>query len=391
VPRWLYTGCAGLVVLVIVAVLIVVGWNALRGQQVAINQEATPTLSSGLRSTPQRLRPLPALQLLSPLPTRHWPSRCTQTALLALACNTLGLAGERGRPASHLRPPSRRAYHLHRQQNCCDGRSFCGGLQAESIAGSSSELLTQFAATLPTKASAVETGFRSVGQTEWAISQVALAGSSAMPEMTAYAAATSRGGQVYTVLAAAPAADWSTFAPIFQQMFDSFRFTAAPQVALASPTLALAKTPAMTVSVTATVKTVTTSVMTSTPSAKATPATYVCRKAIHCWPLPSALTLPWRLSSPPTASPIRPNSRLGSRWSSRSAGSAGGCGRHTYFRPGCDGHRPRCFHTGGSPPTREPTPTPAPTKPALSGKLIFPSTILIDHTKPTWYLRHRDD
>jgi LysM repeat protein len=395
VPRWLATGCAGLALLAVVAVLIIVGWNALRGQRVAISQEATPTLSSGLPVN----TPTPAP---TPSPTATVPATNTPLAFKVYSNSTFGFslqypgdwqAKEADRQAIFA-PQAEGLTTSIVSKTVVTGEVFVVGLQAESIAGSPSELLTQFAATLPTQTSAIETGFRSVGQTEWAISQVTLTGSNSMSDMTAYVAATSRGGQVYTVLAAAPAADWNTLAPIFQQMFDSFRFTAAPQVAMVSPTPALAKTPAMTVSVTATVKAAATSVMTSTPVARATPATYVVQEGdtlmaiairfdvtVEALQSANGITDPSKLrtgqslvipvggvvavakAATPTSgqAPASPGQAPAS--SGQAAASPGQAVTTTVA----------AASTPAAPkPTAEPTPTPAPPEAALSGKFIFP-------------------
>jgi LysM repeat protein len=381
VPRWLYTGCAGLAVLVIVAVLIILGWNALRAQRVAISQEATPTLSSGLPVN----TPTPAP---TPSPSATVPATNTPLTLKVYSNSTFGFslqypgdwqAKEADRQAIFAPQAEGLATSIV-SKTVVTGAAFVVGLQAESIAGSSSELLTQFAASLPTTASAVETGFRSVGQTEWAISQVTLTGSSSTSEMTAYVAATSRGGQVYTVLAAAPAADWNTFAPIFQQMFDSFRFTAAPQVALASPSPALAKTPAMPVSVTATVKAAATSVVTGTPGAKATPATYVVQAGdtlmaiairfdvtVEALQSANGITDPAKLKIGQSlvipVGGVVPVAMAATPTSGQAAASSGQAVTATVG----------AASTPAAPkPTPQPTPTPTPAQAALSGKFIFP-------------------
>ncbi len=381
VPRWLFTGCAGLAILAFVAVLIVVGWNALRGQQVAISQEATPTLSSELPIN----TPTPAP---TPSPTATVPATNTPLALKVYSNSTFGFslqypgdwqAKEADRQAIFAPQAEGLATSIG-SKTVVTGAAFVVGLQAESIAGSPSELLTQFAASLPTKASAVETGFRSVGQTEWAISQVTLTGADSVPEMTAYAAATSRDGQAYTVLAAAPAADWNTFAPIFQQMFDSFRFTAAPQVALASPSPALGGTPSMTAGVTATVKVAATSVMTSTPSAKATPTTYVIQEGdtlmaiairfdvtVEALQSANGITDPAKLrigqSLVIPVGGVVPVAMAATPASTQTVASSGRAVTATVA----------AASTPAAPkPTPVPTPTPEPTQAALSGKIVFP-------------------
>jgi LysM repeat protein len=374
VPRWLYTGCAGLALLAAVAVLIIVGWNALRGQRIAISQEATPTLSAGLPVN----TPTPAP---TPSPTATVPATDTPLALKVYSNSTFGFslqypgdwqAKEAARQAIFAPQTDGLATSIV-SDTVVTGAVFAVGLQAESIAGSPSELLTRFAASLPTKASAVETGFRSVGEAEWALSQVTLTGPNSTPEMTAYAAATSRDGQVYTVLAAAPAADWNRLAPIFQQMFDSFRFTAAPQVALASPSPALAKTPAMTISVTATVKAAATSVMTSTPAAKATPATYVVQEGDTLMAI--AIRFDVTVEALQSANGIADPAKL--KIGQSLVIPAGGVVPVARAATPSAGQTVTATVGAASTPaapqaTPEPTPAPTPAVAALSGKLVFP-------------------
>ena len=375
VPRWLSTGCAGLAVLVIVAVVIVGAATFLRGQSAAISQGATPTLSSGLPVN----TPTPAP---TPSPTATVPATDTPLALKVYSNSTFGFslqypgdwqAKEADRQAVFAPKAEGLATSIV-SKTVVTGAVFVVGLQAESLAESSSELLTRFAASLPTKASAVETGFRNVGQIEWAISQVTLTGVSSAPEMTAYAAATSRGGQVYTILAAAPAAEWGAFAPVFQQMFDSFRFASESPVALASPAPALTKTPAMTGGITATVNAVATRAVTGTPGATATPVTYVVQEGDTLMAI--AIRFDVTVEALQAANGITDPAKLGVGQSLViPVGGVAPAAKATTAAAPAQAVT-ATVEAGSTPaapkPTLQPTPTPTPAPAALTGKIIFP-------------------
>jgi hypothetical protein len=239
VPGWLYTGCGGLLVLVVVAGLIVGAVTLLRGRDEAIGQVATPTLSSGVPAYTPTLGPTPS-------PTVTMPPTETPLALKLYSNSAFGFnlqypgnwQAKETRQQVVLAPDAEGlATSIISDTTVTKGVAFVVGRQAGSITEEPSGLLAQLIAALPTDASAIETGFRTVGQIEWAISQVKTYETDPDREMTAYVAATSHNGTAYTVLAAAPSADWDSFAPVFQQMFDSFQFT-VPRVAVVStPTL----------------------------------------------------------------------------------------------------------------------------------------------------------
>jgi hypothetical protein len=103
--------------------------------------------------------------------------------------------------------------------------AFVVSVAREGIVDTSPVALDRAIAGLPIDPASSETGTRTVNGVEWAISQVKLNPSGDVGAMTAYVAATTYNNNAYTVLAAAPAAEWNARAPIFQQMFDSLRFT----------------------------------------------------------------------------------------------------------------------------------------------------------------------
>ncbi len=271
VPGWLYTGCGGLLLLVVVAGLIVGAVTLLRGRDEAISQIATPTLSSGVPGYTPTLGPTPS-------PTATVPPTETPLALKLYSNSAFGFnlqypgnwQAKETRQQVVLAPDAEGlATSIISDTTMTKGVAFVVGRQTGSITQEPSGLLAQLIAVLPTDASAVETGFRTVGQIEWAISQIKSSETDTDQEMTAYVAATSHNGTAYTVLAAAPSADWDTFAPVFQQMFDSFRFTAS-QVAVV-PTPTLTRTVALSTGVTITPTSSRSDIPTATPS----PAAYV--------------------------------------------------------------------------------------------------------------------
>lgn len=251
-PRWIYTGCGGLLLLVVVAGLIIGAVTLLRGRQEAVSQVATPTLSSNVPVNTPTLGPTPT-QTATVLPTD------TPLAFKQYANSTFGLKLQypgdwrvkETREQVVLAPDTEGLEtSIVEDTTVAEGITFVVGRQSESITEDPSGLLAQLIAVLPTDASAVETGFRTVSQVQWSLSQIKLQGSDLTQEMTAYVAAAHHGGVAYTMLAAAPSTEWDTFSPIFQQMFDSFQLAEAEVAVVLTPsatgTVALSSTPTTT-------------------------------------------------------------------------------------------------------------------------------------------------
>jgi LysM repeat protein len=271
-PSWLYTGCGGALLLLVVAGLIIGAVTLLRGREEAVSgQVATPTLSSGVPANTPTLGPIPS-------PTATVPPTDTPLALKTYSNSVFGF--------SLQYPSDWRVKETNQQVTLASdsealttsivddvtvpgGIVFVVGRETENNIQESSGVLAQLIAGLPTDASASETGFRTVDQVEWSISQVKLDESDSAQEMTAYVAAAYYNDTAYTVLAAAPTTDWDTFAPILQQMFDSLKF-APPQVA-AARTPTATKIATLTRSVTTTPITITPDV----PAVSPTPVVYV--------------------------------------------------------------------------------------------------------------------
>jgi LysM repeat protein len=366
-PGWLYTGCGGFLVLVVVAGLIVGAVTLLRGRDEAISQVATPTLSSGVPVYTPTLGPTPS-------PTVTVPPTETPLTLKLYSNSVFGFnlqypgdwQAKETRQQVVLAPDAEGlATSIISDTTLTKGVAFAVGRQDGSITEEPSGLLAQLIAALPTDASAIETGSRTVGQIEWAISQIKAYEADPGREMTAYVAATSHNGTAYTVLAAAPSADWDTFAPVFQQMFDSFQFTAT-QVAVV-PTPTVTGTVALSISVTVTP----TSSISDTPIATSSPAVYVVEEGDTLGAI--AIRFGVSVEALQTANGIDDPTKLrvgqelvipgeGSMpagvMASTATPTAGAVAAAT---PG---------PTPATTPTPVPTPTPA--QVALSGKIVFP-------------------
>jgi LysM repeat protein len=236
-PRWIYTGCGGLLVLVVVAGLIVGAASLLRGRGDALSQVATPTLSSGLPANTPTLGPTP-----SPTPTVEITDTPVTPKVYSNSAYGFSLQYpgnwqvKEGSQQVVVAPDARGlATTFDADDLSPQGAAFVVEYQAESVRSDPAGLLGQAVAGLPADASTLETGYRTVEQVEWAISQVEFPGADADENMTAYVAATFQNGSAYRVLAAAPSGDWAAFAPVFQQMFDSFEFSQTSVAAIITP------------------------------------------------------------------------------------------------------------------------------------------------------------
>lgn len=369
VPRWLYTGCGGLLLLMVVAGLIVGAVALLRGREETLSQVATPTLSSGIPVNTPTLGPTPSPTItVLPMDTPVAPKVYSNSAFGFSLQYPGDWQAKETRQQVVLAPEAEGlTTSLAGDKTVIEGVTFVVGHQPESISQEPLRLLNQVIAGLPTDASTVDTGFRNVSQVEWAISQAEFDAPDSGQQMAAYVAATFQNGSVYTVLAAAPSADWDTFAPIFQQIFDSVQFT-APKVAVVRTPVA---TEAATLPVTATATVTPTTSTPEAPTATPTPAIYIVQEGDTLGAIairfdlniealqaangiddPTKLRVGQELIIPVGGSiPIR--TRTATPASTVEAGTAG---------------------TPSSAPEATPTPAPTPTpaEVALGGKIIFP-------------------
>ncbi len=248
VPRWVYTGCGGLLLLVVVAGLIVGAVTLLRGREETVGQVATPTLSSGIPANTPTLGPTP-----SPTPTMV--ATDTPVAPKVYSNSTFGFSLQypgdwqvKEMSSQVVVAPDAQGLSTVLDEGTfkIEGVAFVVEHQLESISEEPVRLLGQVIAGLPADTSTIDTGYRTVEQVEWAISQVKLNESDPAEEMTAYVAATFQNGSAYRVLAVAPSAEWETLAPIFQKIFDSFQFSRSSVVAMITSAPSKTPTPAST-------------------------------------------------------------------------------------------------------------------------------------------------
>ncbi len=365
-PGWLYTGCAGLLVLVVVAGLTIGAVILLRGRDTAVGstQDATPTLSAAIPVNTPTLGPTPSpTAIVLSTDTPVVPKVYSNTAFgFSLEYPGDWQVKESSQQVAFAPEAAGLATSIIDDITVLEGVSYVVARETESITQDPAGLLAQIIAGLPVDASSTDTGIRTVEQVEWAISQVKLDASDSAQEMTAYVAATYQNGSAYMVLSAVPSTDWDTFAPIFQEMFDSFQFTEPPvaDVIAPSPTVAATLTRAATAAVP-------TRASPAEPAATPTPIVYVVEQgdtlggiafrfdvsveaiqAVNGIDDPSTLQLGQELIIPAEGS-IPPTV-------TRSATTT-----------------PEATSVAAAPeatPIPEPTPTPAPA--ALSGKIIFP-------------------
>jgi len=363
-PGWLYTGCAGLLVLVVVAGLIIGTVTLLRGRDTTVGrtQDATSTLSAAIPASTPTLGPTPS-------PTATVLSTDTPVAPKVYSNTAFGFSlqypgdwqvKESSQQVVFAPGATGLSTSIIDDVTVVQDVTYVVARETESITQDPSGLLAQFIAGLPVDASSADTGIRTVEQVEWAISQVTLNASDSAQEMTAYVAATYQNGSAYTVLSAAPSTDWGTFAPVFQEMFDSFQFTES--------SVAVAIVPSSTVAATLTRAATEVSVPSTPAGPTATPAPviYVVEQgdtlgaiAIRFDVSVEAIQDANGIDDPTTLQP-------GQKLVIPAAGSIPAVTRAATAIL----EATSVAATPETTPIPQPTPTPAPV--ALSGKIIFP-------------------
>ncbi len=270
-PRWLYAGCGGLVLLAVVAGVVIAASSLLQSRKATVSQKATPTLVSGIPANTPTPGPTPSLTLtIQPTPT--------QPTLKVYSNSAFGFSMQypsdwQVKESSQqvvMAPSAEGLTTSATNKPSVNAIAFAVGSQPGGVAESASSALTRLISALPADPSSGDTGIRSVHGVDWVISQIELNASGPAGEMIAYAAATYYNGVSYTVLAAAPTAVWNALAPTFQQMFDSIQFT-APQAAVGSPVPVAGATPLPVAGSTPGVG----PTEEATPGATPTPVTYV--------------------------------------------------------------------------------------------------------------------
>jgi len=363
-PGWLYTGCAGLLVLVVVAGLIIGTVTLLRGRDTTVGrtQDATSTLSAAIPASTPTLGPTPsptATVLSTDVPVA--PKVYSNTAFgFSLQYPGDWQVKESSQQVVFAPGATGLSTSIIDDITVVQDVTYVVARETESITQDPSGLLAQFIAGLPVDASSADTGIRTVEQVEWAISQVNLNASDSTQEMTAYVAATYQNGSAYTVLSAAPSTDWDTFAPVFQEMFDSFQFTESSVAAVIAPSSTVAAT--LTRAATA----VPTRSTSSAPVATPTPIVYVVEQgdtlggiAFRFDVSVEAIQATNGIDDPTTLQP-------GQKLVIPAEGSIPAVTRAATATP----EATSVAATPETTPIPEPTPTPASV--ALSGKIIFP-------------------
>jgi Tol biopolymer transport system component len=362
-PGWLYTGCAGLLVLLVVAGLIIGAVTLLRGRDTAVSsgQVATATLSAAIPANTPTLGPTPS-------PTATVLSTDTPVAPRAYSNNAFGInlqypgdwqVKESRQEVTFAPDAPGLAASIIDDVSVTEGVSYVVARESDSITQDPEGLLAQFIAGLPTDASSAETGIRTVEQVEWAISQINLDAPDSAQEMTAYVAATYLNGSAYTVFSVAPSTDWDTFAPVFQEMFDSLQLTGAPVAA------AIAPSPTVMTTLTLTATVVPTRSTPASPSGTPTPIVYVIEQGDTLGAIAfrydvsvEAIQAANGIDDPATL-------QVGQELVIPGEGSIPATARAATTTPEVTSEA-----TPETAPTPEPTPTPAPV--ALSGKIVFP-------------------
>lgn len=247
-PRWVYTGCAGFLLLVVVALLGVVLVNFLQQRGgVRLGQAPTPTLVAGMPQNTPTPAPTPSeTPTVEPTPTLP-TLRTYSNSAFGFSIEYPG--GWQVRELERqvvLAPDAAGLTTMLGEVPVLKTVALAVGIEGGGIVDTSASVLSRIMAGLPIDPSSSETGTRAVNGIEWAISQVTLKANGS-GDMIAYVAATVYNSTAYTVVAAAPAAAWNEQAPVFQKMFDSLRFTApqagvtaAPPETTATQTVAIA-------------------------------------------------------------------------------------------------------------------------------------------------------
>jgi Tol biopolymer transport system component/LysM repeat protein len=376
-PRWLYTGCGGLLLLLVVAGLIVGAVSLLRGRDEAVSQVATPTLSSGIPVSTPTLGPTPSPTVtVLPTDTPITPKVYSNSAF-GFSLQYPGDWQVKELPHQVALAPDAEglATSFDAENPVFQGVAFVVDHQVGSVSKEPARLLDQVVAGLPADALTLDTGYRTVGPVEWAISQVALPSTDPDQEMTAYVAATFQNGSTYQVLAAAPSAEWDVLAPVFQQIFDSFQFTQSSLAAVVTPSATRTARPSATVTseatASATATTPTAVAASEAPEATSAPFVYVIEEGDTL----GALAVKYGVSVEAIQSANGIDDPTLLRVGQELTIPVGGAVPTTakVASPTTQSEAVAAAASASTPePAATPAPTPAPAPAALGGKIVFP-------------------
>ncbi len=272
-PSTLWTGLAGVSVLLIFAILIIgafmYGSSLFGSNSVAAVEISTPTLEAG----PPDASPTPG-----PTPTEAGGvvSTPTQAAMTTFSSTDLDITLE----------------HPENWETADDGTVASFSPSAEGLSTTAfndatmrigqseqsevgiTDLLTEVLGAFPDNFETLNEGTISIAAQTWTSTQIRFDDENLGEQGIATVAVTNRDGIGYYLMAVAPAADWNSVQPVFQSMINSFRFGAEAVVAQsnATPATASSKTTTSTPAATsATAEAGSEEETTPTPAATRTP------------------------------------------------------------------------------------------------------------------------
>ncbi len=264
-PSTFWTAAGGVVVLIIFAVIIIGAWMLFYGGGetpgvggVAIVQSPTPTLAAG---------PPNATPTLGPTPTNSPEPVTTPTAFSMTSFSNSALGFSLDYPKGWQKKEDDRSAIFSPSADGLDADKLKDiamwiGVPADKKAAIT-DLLAEVLSGFPADAKTLNEGTISIASQTWTSTQIRFKNEDLGGEGIATLAVTTKDGTGYYLVAVAPAEKWNPTQPIFQEMINSFRFT-AKGAAIAQATTAITGTTSMTGTPT---------ISSSTPAAKAGTAT----------------------------------------------------------------------------------------------------------------------
>jgi TolB protein len=263
-PSTFWTATGGVVVLIIFAVIIIGAWWLFYGNGntgvggVAAIQSPTPTLAAG---------PPNATPTLGPTPTNSPEPITTPTAFSMDSFSNPALGFSLDYPKGWQKKEGDDAVVFSPSADGLDSAKLKDiamriGVPTNEKAAIA-DLLTEVLSGFPTDAKTLNEGTISIASQTWTSTQIRFKNKDLGGEGIATLAVTTKDGTGYYLIAVAPAEKWNPTQPVFQEMINSFRFT-AKGAAVAQATTAVSGTTSVTTTPT---------ISSSTPAAKAGTAT----------------------------------------------------------------------------------------------------------------------
>ena len=230
-PGTLWTGLAGVAILLIFAILIIGGFmygSSLFGSNsVAAVQSPTPTLAAG----PPESTPTPG-----PTPTSEVAATSTRAAMTTFSSTDLDITLEHPEnwdisddETVALFSPSSAGLE---PDEFNDASIRIG--QSEQSDASITDLLTEVLSAFPDDFETLNEGTISIASQTWTSTQIRFDDENLGEQGIATIAVTNRNGVGHYLVAVAPATDWNSLQPVFQSMINSFRFGAEQILAKAT-------------------------------------------------------------------------------------------------------------------------------------------------------------